>query len=143
MTSVERLISEHEHLDALATRLEECVAATAPDAELAVTLKARLSVSLADHLSGEDSTLYPRLVASAEPALVDTAHMMQNELAVLKLDWATYLSEWSDDVVEADWAAFGEDTRAMMARLRARIARENACLVPIALQRSMVRLRAA
>lgn len=143
MTSVEQLIVEHEELEAIAIQLEEQVRRIEPNLTTVLALKARLSLQLNNHLTGEDTALYPKLSASNDAGLADAADCMQAELGALKIDWSAYLEEWCDDAIDSDWASFAEETRTMMARLRARIARENGCLIPAALQRSVVRLRAA
>jgi hemerythrin-like domain-containing protein len=143
MTSVEQLILEHEELDAIAVQLEEQVRQAEPSLAVVLALRARLSVDLNNHLSGEDAALYPKLAASSNCGLAGAADSFQSELATLKADWMAYLEEWCGDAIASDWTNFAQETLAMMARLRARIARENTCLIPAALQRSMVSLRAA
>jgi len=143
MTSVERLIVEHEALEAIAIQLEEQVRRAEPSLSLVLALRARLSVELANHLTGEDATLYPRLAAANDASLAEAVDSFGCELSALRADWTAYLDEWCGDAIESDWASFAEETLAMMSRLRTRIARENACLIPAALQRSMVRLRTA
>lgn len=142
LLSFQSLIQEHELLDLIAGQLEDCVDVVEPNAPTAMRLKANLSTALADHLGSEDVALYPRLARSADPKLVGAAETFACELAALKVDWSIYLEEWSDDVIESDWATFAHETRAMMARLRARMARENACLYPAALRGSALTLRA-
>lgn len=143
MTSVEQLIVEHEELEAIAAQLEEQVRRAEPNMPAVLALRARLSVELNNHLIGEDAALYPKLAASNDATMSGAADSFQSELATLKVDWAAYLEEWCDDAIDSDWPNFAEETLAMMARLKTRIARENACLIPAALQRSVVRLRAA
>jgi hemerythrin-like domain-containing protein len=142
MTSVEQLIVEHEELDALAFQLEEEVRRATPNLVTVLALRARFSVELNNHLIGEDAALYPRLAASNDATLAGAADSFQSELATLKVDWMAYLEEWCDDAIASDWTNFAQETLTMMTR-RTRIARENACLIPVALQRSFVRLRAA
>jgi hypothetical protein len=143
MTSIQGLIDQHEHLDALAARLEACVAGPSSAAGEAVMLKMLLSVDLAEHLAGEDEGLYAPLLASGDTIAIGPISRMRDELAALRVDWAAYLHEWSDDAVEQDWDGFADETHTMMARLRARIQRENEHLIPLALQRSALPFRAA
>lgn len=143
MTSVEQLIVEHEALEAIALQLEAEVRRAEPRLSTVLTLRARLSISLNAHLIGEDAAIYPMLAASAHAVAADTADSFVTELACLRVDWNAYLEEWGEDAIESDWTNFAQETVAMMGRLRARVARENACLIPAALQRSVVRLRAA
>lgn len=143
MLTLQSLIHEHELLDVMAGGLEACVASAVPDPVTAIRLKAQFSVALSTHLRNEDARLYPRLARSADPKVVGASKAFQSELATLASDWTAYLEEWSDDAVASDWETFRQHTRSMMARLRARMARENACLYPIALQDSVVRLKAA
>ena len=143
MTSVERLILEHEALEAIALRLEDQVRKREPNLALVLALRAQLSVELSNHLTGEDETLYPRLAAANDASLAEAAGTFGCELETLRADWNAYLDEWCSDAIESDWTSFAEETLALMSRLRSRIARENACLIPATLQRSMVRLRTA
>lgn len=142
MLSFERLIQEHELLLLMAHGLEACVAA-APDAVRAVRLRTDFSIALATHLRAEDARLYPRLAQSANSRAVGASETFLSELDTLKIDWNAYLEGWPDDAIASDWATFADETRTMMIRLRARIDRENACLYPVALQNSALRLRAA
>ena len=141
--NIDQLIKEHDYLDALAAELESCLSLPSDAASDAISIRARFSAELATHLAGEDSAIYGRSAASNDNRLIDEADQMQRELEALRIDWFAYLSEWTDDVIEGDWETFGIETRVMMARLRTRIQRENACLLPLALQRSVLRLKAA
>lgn len=143
MTSVEQLIVEHDELEAIALQLEEQVRRAEPRLAVVLTLRARLSIALNAHLIGEDAAIYPQMAASTHAAQADTADSFVTELACLRVDWNAYLEEWGEDAIESDWTNFAQETCAMMGRLRARIARENGCLIPAALQSSVVRLRAA
>jgi hypothetical protein len=141
--NIAQLIKEHEYLDALAARLEVCLCHPVSAADDAVAIRAEFSAELATHLAAEESAIYGRAAASNDDRLIDEADQMQRELDVLRVDWMAYLSEWTDDVIQGDWETFAAETRTMMARLSSRIARENACLLPLALQRSVLRLKAA
>lgn len=142
MTSVEDLIGEHEQLTALAERLESCVR-HACDPSTAIALKTELSIALGAHLACEDRDLYDRLASSGNVALTAASLDYRGDLAILAVDWEVYLREWCDDAVETDWDTFADHTRSMMIRLRNRIRRENEQLFPLALQQSILQLRAA
>lgn len=143
MLSVERLIAEHEQLDALAEALEAHVAAQQPDIPATLAAKSILSITLDAHLRDEDAGLYAKLAGRSDLGLGNLSLSLQQELESLRHDWSAYLTEWCDDAVESDWRNFVEETRRMMARLRDRIARENGYLFPLALQGSALSLRAA
>ena len=108
-----------------------------------MAIRAQLSVELDEHLGKEDSFLYSNLMHEQDHPLAQAAVKFKSDIAMLRHDWADYLSEWSADVIGGDWGFFRQQTLHLMDRLRERLAQENALLYPLMLKHSHIRLRAA
>jgi hypothetical protein len=142
MQDLQTLIAEHDHMDDLAEQLI-AIATDREDVTGALCLRATLSISLEDHLSREDSFLYDQLLGATDKVFPAAVLDFRRSFADLAADWGDYLSTWDAECIRADWASFAAETIAIMHRLRARIADENALLYPLALQKGHIRLRAA
>lgn len=143
MPSLEDLINEHELLALLAGALARAVDAEPPEFDQVLAARTRLSVALTLHLRREQEVIYPAIDGSDDIAAMHTARQFALELDTLSEDWEAYLREWSDDCVEQGWIAFRSETERMMARLMARIGREDAILYPLAFGKGRIPLRAA
>ncbi len=138
----EHLMREHDRIDVLAARLDVMLDVDRPDAEAAMATLGMLVSELDGHLATEDSAIYPRLIVSDDAAAAATAERFVGEVAPLKRDWRQFLDHWSAPAAARDWPRFCGEARAMMARLRARVRAETEVLYPLALQKSIIRLRA-
>lgn len=142
MQDYQTLIAEHDQMDGLAEQLIALISGR-EDAAGALCLRATLSITLDDHLSREDSFLYDELLGATDKVFPAAVLEFRRSFADLAADWGDYLSSWDAECIRADWASFAAETVAIMHRLRARIADENALLYPLALQKGHIRLRAA
>jgi hypothetical protein len=55
-------------------------------------------------------------------------------------EWGTYLREWTQENIRADWLSFAEATRWIVERLNEQIEIENQSLYPAALRYGLIRL---
>ena len=137
----ETLMREHDELLRLIERLDDVVQGE-PAPEIAHDALDRLRGTLHDHLAKEDAAVYPKLVGGTDQAAATAARETMAEFQDLSAHWASYLSSWGGDRLLDDWDGFGEETRYMIAKLRARVRRENELLYPLALAGAHIRLRA-
>jgi len=142
MQDLQTLIAEHDHMDEMAKQLI-AIATDREDVTGALCLRATLSITLDDHLSREDSFLYDQLLGATDTVFPTAVLDFRRSFADLATDWGGYLTSWDAECIRADWEGFASETIAIMIRLRARIAEENALLYPLALQKGRIRLRAA
>lgn len=136
----ERLLAEHDHIDALCRVLMRTVTVERPDLGEIMGVRADLSAALAQHLAHEDSFIYPA-IASRCGKTAQVADAFVVEFSDLVHDWAVYLAEWSAECIAADWATFRTETIAIIRRLRERVRRECELLYPTALKSGAVTLR--
>jgi iron-sulfur cluster repair protein YtfE (RIC family) len=141
--SYERLIAEHGRIDMALGRLQRLIDEDLPDSLAVVIGLSDLSRELSAHLAFEDSFIYPRMIASANPQASATAQEFIEDFAQLGQDWRVYQGEWNAECIAADWAEFRHQTRAMIARLAERGRAENQLLYAAALQAGAIRLRKA
>lgn len=141
--SYERLIAEHGRIDMALGHLQRLIDAEEPDSPAVVIALSDLSRELTHHLDYEDSFLYPRLIASANPQASAAAQEFAEDFAQLRGDWNLYLTEWHAECIAADWAEFTHHTRTIVARLADRVRAENELLYAAALQVGAIRLRRA
>ena len=141
MTSFATLVEEHDVLDAMAVSLTRLFDGNASNAARAITLRDDISTLLDAHLLHEDADVYPMLIECADPATADTASDFCASFRTLAGDWACYLARWDAATARKNWSVFVRESRAMIARLRRRIADENALLYPVALRATVISLR--
>lgn len=55
-------------------------------------------------------------------------------------EWGSYLNDWTEDRIRADWAAFVWETDWIVERLNEQVEAENASLYPAALRYGLIRL---
>ncbi len=120
--------NHHSDVGRLVGRIEALLAspAVAEDAApLAVAVRDLFGI-FSVHLSVEDSALYPRLLAHPDRRLRETAARFQAEMGGLKLRFDGYRTRWPGPIAVAkDPRAFVDETRAIVAVLKQRIARED------------------
>ena len=133
------LIDDHDRIDALAEKLELAVADEEPRADVD-DLLARLSSLVDDHLSKEDSFIYPDIVRCDDPAVASGLVM---EFEVLKRDWGEYLAKWQAGLAANDWRGFRHSTLGMLHRLRERVMKETALLYSMALREGLITMQSA
>jgi hypothetical protein len=141
--SYERLIAEHGRIDMALGRLQRLIEADTPDTAAVVIGLSDLSRELTAHLRYEDSHIYPRMIASANPQASLTAQEFIEDFVALGKEWRIYQGEWNAECIAADWAEFRHQTRAIVARLAERGRAENQLLYAAALQAGAIRLRKA
>lgn len=122
------LIGEHAEIDRLIAEVEDLSRSSTPCPAEVLGALTTLHATLAEHLCREDDMMYPRLVDDAEIAVSAPALAMISEFHYLTGDWSLYLLSWPLTRISAEWARFGQETRALMARLHRRVDRENSLL---------------
>ena len=138
--SVERAMSEHDGLLALARRLRSVVGGhVAP--ESAHCLLGEFEACIEDHREQETRDLYEPLLAYAEERSAEFRSMLNEMLTKATRDWSYYLKDWTPDRMEASWSAFGEETRRVLDGGRARLCLEDRLLYPLALRHGLIPLR--
>jgi hypothetical protein len=93
----------------------------------------RLATMLKAHLALEDSTLYPKLMAHADPAIAGTARRYQQEMGDLQTAFSNYVERWSTaSSIQQEPEQFVSHTQQVVAALLARVEREDGELYPMA-----------
>jgi hypothetical protein len=87
--------------------------------------------TLLAHLKLEDWALYPRLMGSGDSKISDAGRAFQQEMGGLAPAFVAYCDKWSASGIEAQWAAYCDDTRAILDALENRLMRENRELLPL------------
>lgn len=136
----ERLIAEHDHIDALTVKLEAIAGRDEPDAYAVSQAQFDLRDALDAHFAHEDGAMYARLidVSGEAGAAVQTFHA---DFAALCVDWNAYLAEWTADCLEADWESFRAETASLMQRVRDRTKQETNLIYGLALRHNVISLR--
>jgi Hemerythrin HHE cation binding domain len=109
------------------------VASLRRDAAPVVTGLQRLATMLKAHLALEDSTLYPKLMAHADPAVAATARRYQQEMGGLQTAFSNYIERWpTAPSIQEQPDLFLSQTQQVVAALLARVEREDGELYPMA-----------
>jgi hypothetical protein len=117
-----------EHAAALAAAISQ------PTYTPVATIRWKLARELIGHLAVEDRLLYPALIGSVDQRTSTVARRFKEEMGGLSSTFTSYMREWTDQRITAEWSAFCSETRALLAALSNRIARENNELYPLANQ---------
>ena len=132
MTDVTKLREDHAELVRLARRLASVIEQPMPPSQLALfDLRRQLTSTLLAHLKSEDWVLYPRLLASTDARVASTARAFNAEMGGLSAAYLGYTEKWNATAIEADWAGYCADSRAIIEALSTRIVRENRELLPL------------
>lgn len=137
----QRLLQEHDRIDAQLVRLTNIADHPDEDAVGATLVLCDLAEELRVHLAHEDSLMYRPIVAAKKRDFADAADQFCREFAALRADWDSYLVEWTTGMIQADWAGFRESTLSIIDRLSARVRAENDLLYIAALQAGIIPLR--
>lgn len=125
---------EHAVLLRSASRLAG-LAATLQNRADAVSVRALIdgmNDNLVDHLTKEDTQLYPQMMASDDPELQIMAREAFEDMGLLHGAWVAYRNQWPVDRIVADASTFSAATGALVEALATRIAMENELLYPAA-----------
>lgn len=84
------------------------------------------------HAVMEQEALYPRLLASSDPSVAAKAQELLDDVGDIYRAFFAHMSRWSSAAsIQADFAAFKRDTKALLHRLHTRMKRENDELYPL------------
>ena len=132
MSDLAKLRSEHAALVQIATRLYALIAEPQPPAAAELFgVRTELNSVLIAHLKAEDWVLYPRLLASPDPSVEQTARAFSDEMGDLAHAYTAHTQKWTATSITADWSGYCEETRAVLDALSNRIVRENRDLYPL------------
>jgi hypothetical protein len=132
MGVIRELCEEHRLLAGQAAQLLAIVSADAPDAAAVAAIRWRMSQALSEHCARERAEVYDVLAAAGDAEAVALAAEFTRVHGDLAGDFAAWVIGWPVLRVSREWAAFRAETCALVARLRHRMAREEAELYPLA-----------
>ncbi|MGE5545859.1 MAG: hemerythrin domain-containing protein [Solirubrobacterales bacterium] len=119
----------HSEVRGLVGRIEGLLSPDAikADAGPIATVVRELFGKFGVHLSIEDATLYPRMMAHADLRVRQAAERFQREMGGLKERFDTYRRRWPGPLaISQDPAGFVAETRDILAALKRRIGSEDA-----------------
>ena len=132
MSDLVKLRAEHATLVEIATRLSAIIAEPQlPAAAELFAVRGQLNSVLIAHLKAEDWVLYPRLFASADAAVEQTARAFSDEMGDLADAYMAHTQKWTAPSIAADWSGYCKETAAILDALSNRIVRENRELYPL------------
>jgi hypothetical protein len=132
LSDLYKLRREHAELVEIVGRLSAVIANPQPPAMSELfTLRHELSFALIAHLKAEDWVLYPRLFASTDPKVAQTASEFAFEMGGLADAYVDYADKWNAHSIEQDWSGYCAETRCVIEALTTRITRENRELYPM------------
>jgi iron-sulfur cluster repair protein YtfE (RIC family) len=132
MSDITKLREDHAELVRLVRELGARIERPTPPPQLELfELRRQLTSTLIAHLKAEDWVLYPRLLASTDPAIAATARAFNDEMGGLAAAFSNYSETWNATAIAGDWAGYCEASRAIIEALTNRIVRENRELLPL------------
>lgn len=139
--SYERLIREHDGIAKLLARIEDIAQADRQQTTQVVNLLDELNAAITTHLHNEDALFVTQLINTAPGSKRYAPAEFIDNLTILRQDLRDYLYEWNPECVTLDWPGFCEETVAMTARVKTRVAAETELLYPLALKLGKIALR--
>lgn len=98
-----------------------------------LNLLSQFSAKLNIHLTMEDKALYPKLLASSDKKISETATAFQTEMGGIKQVVEKYIGNWCSKAnLQSDPQKFITDTNGLLGALKARVDKENTILYPMA-----------
>lgn len=135
------LMEQHDRLDELADRLVALARNHETPAADCTMLLAEMSVILSAHLAAEAEFLYGKAQGPADHEFAATLADFEQDFSLLDEGWRHFLSHWTPQHIAADRPGFQSQASDLMTVLKLRIARENAVLYPLALEKGRISLR--
>ena len=135
MFKIDILLRQHDAALAMTQRLLELVDDFDPELGAYAILVQfnRLVGILRVHLVHEDVELYPRLMASDDPLVAQTAQAYVDEMGGLATDLEDFTRRWNCSAsIASNFEEFRESIYDLMLALAVRIERENQYLYPLA-----------
>lgn len=132
MSDIAKLRSEHAALIEIARRLSAIIEQPQPpEPAVLFGVRGELNSVLIGHLKAEDWVLYPRLFASPDPAVEQTARAFSDEMGHLAGAYTAHTQKWTANTIAADWSGYCRETAVILDALGQRIIRENRELYPL------------
>ncbi len=132
MPNIAQLHDEHRELLGLLGQLSAAIARPepAPQVEL-FDLRMKICATLIGHLKVEDWSVYPMLIAHADPAVAAKARRFNDEMGGLASTFACYSRRWTTMMIQTHWSGFCSESAEIIEALTRRIEREEAELYPL------------
>ena len=93
--SSERLIGEHDRIEAFATRIESAVASPGSDPCDVTALLGDLAIAIADHRENEQHSVYRQLLNGRDTAASRLVSSFTSEFETFEQDLQVYLADWT------------------------------------------------
>lgn len=132
MSELSKLREDHSKLARLFMQLGRIIEYSKPPSNIELfDLRRDLISTLLAHLKLEDWALYPRLIECGEDDIASAGRAFKDEMGGLAPAFLAYCDKWNATSIEADWAGYCTDTRAILDALNNRLTRENQELLPL------------
>lgn len=134
MSRLDKLTQHHIDILKFSDDMHKClnVEALSKDANEVRSIMTSVGGKLLVHLSGENSYIYPPLLASEDEKVRATAKKFQDELESIKAALSTYTANWpTAAAIEGKPGEFVAETKKVFALLTDRMAREDKELYPL------------
>ena len=129
MLIMQKLSDDHAELDRLCGEMATLIDSPEPcDLTAIATLRWRMARLVTQHLALEDHHIYTPAARDPLSRLGKAAETLKAELGTLYADYQAHIATWPGEKMTAQWSVFRPEALALLARLRARIRRENADL---------------
>ncbi|HJP68759.1 MAG TPA: hemerythrin domain-containing protein [Sphingomicrobium sp.] len=132
MSELSKLRDDHFKLARMFMQLGRIIESSTPPSNIELfEVRRELVSTLIAHLKLEDWALYPRLIECGEDDIASAGLAFKDEMGGLAPAFLAYCDKWSATSIEADWAGYCADTRAILDALSNRLTREDRELLPL------------
>ena len=127
---LDTLLAQHRELRALAGTYRAELDRTQPDLAALGTCRWTLARLISTHLAHEASHLYPTL-RRASPQAIAAGERFASEIGQLTEALGRHVREWTVARIEDDWRGYRKASQDLIAKLSARMDKEEAELYPL------------
>ena len=138
--SLERLLVEHDELDAQRLALMELAAGPAAPRK-AHRMLANFAAQIDGHRAHERRCIYGPLMAIEEEGDLGIGITVRDLVGEIEGDWSAYLRSWNVKRITAEWNAFAIETQRILTKAGERLRIENQLIYPLAFKRGLIPLR--
>lgn len=139
-TSLERLVTEHDVLDARRKSLLKLTEGP-PDPSEAETQLIEFGELIQSHRALERRCVYGPLLAKGIDVSIDVGVKLSSLVAEIETDWDSYLHKWDRESIASGWKDFSLATHSILARAGERLKLEEQIIYPLAFVNGMIQLR--
>jgi hypothetical protein len=138
--SVERHLHENQRLERAALQLLSSLEVSGQP-QAVTRQRHSFAFAFCEHCANQVDMSFSNLSTPGNAEMIGVAKNYHRDRMEIRERWTQHLSEWCDDVIEADWPIFVAELQQLIESTTSYLAREIQRSIPVALAASVIPLR--